>query len=69
MSTTELSFISIGLILAYAFLIYNIKKYFKEHMILEVKSLTILFASFMLAYLCRTFYQMYIGKYKYLDIF
>ena len=56
LSTIELSFVSTGLIISYSFLVYNIKKYFKDHMILEVKSLSILFGSFMIAYTLRTFY-------------
>ena len=64
MSTIELACVSLGLIISYCFLIYKIKKYFRDHMILEVKSLSILFASFMLAYTLRTFYQMWLGQYK-----
>ena len=64
MSVSELALVSIGLIIAYGFLVYNIKKYFKDNMILEIKSLTILFASFMIAYFLRTIYQCFLGKYK-----
>ena len=56
MSVSELACVSLGLMIAYSFLVYNIKTYFKEHMILEIKSLSILFASFMIAYLLRTAY-------------
>ena len=69
MSVTELSIVTVGLVIAYSFLIYNIRKYFKDYMILEIKSLSFLFASFMMAYCLRTFYQLGLGHYKDLQIF
>ena len=69
MSVSELAFVTAGLIAAYTFLIYNIKTHFKDRVILEVKSLTFLFASFMMAYCLRIFYQIGLGRYKDLKIF
>ena len=48
---------SVGLITAYVVLIYNMRKYFKEQMRNEMRRLTVLFASFVLAYLLRSLYQ------------
>ena len=56
MSVTELTLVSAGLILAYSILIHNIRTYFADHMILEMRSLTALFASFMVAYCLRCIY-------------
>ena len=69
MSVSELSIVSVALIITYVILVYNIKRYFKDHMILEIKSLSILFASFMIAYALRTVYQLFLGYYKNLDAF
>ena len=48
---------SVGLITAYIVLIYNMGKYFKEQMRNEMRRLTVLFASFVLAYFLRSLYQ------------
>ena len=47
---------SVGLVTAYIVLIYNMRKYFKEQMRNEMRRLTVLFASFVLAYFLRSLY-------------
>jgi len=48
---------SLGLIIAYCVLIHNIKKYFGQQMETEMRRLKILFATFIISYFLRTFYQ------------
>lgn len=53
--------VSLGLITTYAVLIYNMCKYFREQMRTEIKRLTILFASFIMAYVLRIIFQIGLG--------
>ena len=65
MSSTLLLVVSIGLIVSYLVLIHTICKYFKSSLQLEMKRLTILFASFIFAYVVRFFYQLGLGRHFY----
>ena len=57
MACILLTICSIGLITAYVVLIYNMRKYFADQMKNEMCRLTFLFATFVLAYLFRSLYQ------------
>ena len=63
-SCVLLSIVSGGLLTAYAILVYNIRKYFKGQMVLEMCRLTILFAVFCICYGLRTFYQYELGNFR-----
>ena len=62
MSSTLLAIVSIGLIVSYIVLVHSICKYFKNQMQHEMKRLTILFATFVVAYILRFFYQLGLGS-------
>ena len=55
-SCVILSVVTTGLIGAYIILVYHIRKYFKDQMVLEMSRLTVLFAIFCVCYGLRTFY-------------
>ena len=62
MASTLLSIVSVGLILAYSVLFYNMRTYFKEQMGQERFRLSILFATFVSAYTLRLVYQIFLGE-------
>ena len=68
MASTLLFFVSAGLITAYVVLVYNMSKYFKEQMKNEICKLTVLFATFVMAYFLRLFYQIGLGHTFYKEI-
>ena len=55
-SCIVLAVVTSGLIGAYFILVYHIRTYFKNQMILEMFRLTLLFAVFCISYGLRTFY-------------
>ena len=61
MSASLLGILSAGLIASYCVLIHTIYKYFKNQLQQEMKRLTILFATFIFAYVLRFFYQLALG--------
>lgn len=61
MATTFLATLSLGLISTYIVLIYHMRKYFKQQMEAEMCRLTVLFATFVIAYTLRFVYQLGLG--------
>lgn len=57
MTTTLLVILTIGLIMAYTVLVYNIRKYYYQHMKTELRRLSILFAAFIISYFIRLIYE------------
>ena len=64
-STSLLLIVSVGLIFVYIVLIYNMRRYFRQEMKQEMRRLTVLFATFVFAYLLRSFYQIGLISYSY----
>ena len=56
-----MAILSTGLTITYAILIYIIKKYFNTQMRIEKRRLTILFATFVVAYFLRFLYTLILG--------
>lgn len=56
MQSIFLAILSIGLIGSYALLVHHMTVYFKKEMRLEVKKLTVLCATFVVAYALRFVY-------------
>ena len=55
-SAILLSFLTVGLAIAFSVLIYSIGKYFKKKMVVEMRWIKILFTVFSLCYGLRTAY-------------
>ena len=63
-STVILTILSLALLSAYFYLIYNIRKYYKGRMVLEMCRLRTLFAVFCICYGLRAVYTYGEGKYR-----
>ena len=63
-STVVLTVLSVGLISAYFYLIYYIRKYYKGRMVLEMCRLKMLFAVFCVCYGLRAIYMYGEGSYR-----
>ena len=63
-SSILLTTLSVGLLLAYFYLIYNIEKYHKDRLIIEMGRLRALFAVFCLCYGLRALYTFGLGTYR-----
>lgn len=68
MASTFLALLSIGLIGTYSILIHHMVAYFKEQMRGEMRRLTVLFATFVVAYSLRFVYQLGLGNNIYATI-
>ena len=63
-STILLSILTVCFIISFSILLYNIKKYYKGKMSIEMQWLSILFAVFGISYGLRTGYQYEVGNFK-----
>lgn len=57
MTITTLAIVTTGLVTTYIVLVYNIRKYYHQSLKLEKRSLSILFAAFIISYFFRMIFE------------
>ena len=68
MAIVFLTILSISLTVAYATLMYNLRKYYRDSMQQETRRLTVLFATFCFAYWLRLIYSICSSQYAFANV-